>query len=41
MTTVTITCTDKQAECITKALELYARLGLGQFQEIAYLRRAQ
>lgn len=23
MTTVTITCTDKQAECITRALELY------------------
>lgn len=41
MTTVTITCTDKQAMCITLALELYTRLGLGQFQEITYLCRTQ
>lgn len=41
MTTVTITCTDTQAECITLALELYARLGLGQFQEITYLCRTK
>ena len=41
MTTVTITCTDTQAECITRALELYARLGLGQFQEITYLCRTK
>lgn len=39
MTTVTITCTDKQAECITRALELYTRLGLGQFEEVTYLCR--
>ncbi len=41
MTTVTITCTEQQAECITRSLELYARLGLGQFQEITYLCRTQ
>lgn len=41
MTTVTITCTDTQAECITQALDLYARLGLGQFEEITYLCRTQ
>ena len=41
MTDVTITCTDMQAECITRALELYARLGLGQFQEITYLCRTK
>ena len=41
MTTVTITCTDTQAECITRALDLYARLGLGQFEEITYLCRTK
>ena len=41
MTTVTITCTDTQAECITRALELYARLGLGQLEEITYLCRTK
>lgn len=39
MTTITITCTDTQAECITQALELYVRLGLGQFEEIPLLFR--
>ena len=37
MTTVTITCTTQQAECIARALELYTRLGLGQFEEAVYL----
>ena len=41
MTTVTITCTDTQAECITRALELYFRLGLGQFEEVTYLCRTK
>jgi hypothetical protein len=37
MTTVTITCTTQQAECIARALDLYTRLGLGRFEEVAYL----
>lgn len=40
MTTVQITVTIDQAQAMCQALELYARIGIGQFEEIAYLVRS-
>lgn len=37
MTTVTITCNEAQAQCIRDALELYTRIGIGQFEELDFL----
>jgi hypothetical protein len=35
MTTVTMTVTGEQAQCIADALDLYCRIGLGQIDELA------
>ena len=37
--TTTITCTEQQARTIAEALELYTRICIGQFEEIAWLVR--
>lgn len=41
MTTVTITCNVDQARCITDALEFYARIGIGQIEELGNLVREE
>lgn len=38
--TVHITVTIEQAQAMCQALELYSRIGIGQFEDVAYLVRA-
>lgn len=39
MTTVTVTMTDQQARCVVDALDLYCRIGLGQYEELEMMLR--
>lgn len=39
MTTVTMTMNEQQARCVVDALDLYSRIGLGQYEELEMMLR--